>query len=56
MTHIVGKLDGFLRKVADQREEMGNSAVAGSHTKLQQRIVDARTSLSEQGQVSEVSL
>lgn len=56
MTHIVGKLDGFLRKVADHRDEMANGT--DSHTNLQQRIMDVRKgSLPEQGRVvSEASL
>lgn len=48
MTHIVGKLDNVLRRMADHRD---NSTAAGDKqpTKLQQRIEQVRNSLSQQG-------
>jgi hypothetical protein len=52
VTHIVGKLDGFLRKIADEREELANTDGPTTHTKLKQRIIEARKSLSEQGELA----
>lgn len=42
MTHIVGKLDGVLRKIADQREEAAEAAKTSSHSNLRERILETR--------------
>ncbi len=54
VTHIVGRLDGVLRNIADQRE-LATSA-PGSHTKLQQRILDVRNSVLDVAASSNASL
>lgn len=54
VTHIVGKLDGVLRGIADHRNKAANAA---NHTSqpdnLQDRIQKVRVSVSDQGNAQE---
>lgn len=52
MTHIVGKLDSVLRRIADQREEAAEAAKTSSHSNLRERILETRKA-SQQVQLEE---
>ena len=54
MTHIVGKLDGVLRGIAEHRNQATSAIHNGVQpTSLQQRIEQVRSSVSEQGGIKQ---